>query len=220
MFLLLNPNAALSFFSLVLCLVILLFACLRAPWLALARVPMRQHAWFGAMCSLSVFWLLQVNVIGVLAFHPLALTTLTLVFGWHLACIAGMVALIVNALLLGRFGVSTPVELLLGVLIPILASQFFVIALDKFKVRNIFVFMLGGGFVGAMVSLLSMLVASGLLFFIFETNTHFEVLQSYGYILLLMLFPEGFINGAMISVLVVFYPQFVRAYDERLYLGS
>ncbi len=36
---------------------------------------------------------------------------------------------------------------------------------------------------------------------------------------MLILFPEGFINGAVVSALAVFAPELLRSYDDERYLG-
>jgi uncharacterized membrane protein len=36
----------------------------------------------------------------------------------------------------------------------------------------------------------------------------------------LVLFPEGFINGMIITTLTVFYPQVVKTFDDKHYLGD
>jgi len=112
------------------------------------------------------------------------------------------------------------VELLLVVLVPVLASYGFIRLLERMGPRNIFVFMLGGGFLGGMVALLFSLLAHFTLFYLFDARAQLDMLAQYAYLILLMLLPEGFINGAMISVLVVFQPGLVRAFDDRVYLDS
>lgn len=39
-------------------------------------------------------------------------------------------------------------------------------------------------------------------------------------LVMLLTFPEGFLNGALISALTVFYPDIVRTYDDVRYLGK
>ncbi|GAA6153118.1 energy-coupling factor ABC transporter permease [Pseudoteredinibacter isoporae] len=221
MFLLIPPEQNSIYWSLCLVAALIVFvAALKAPWGQLAALNQRQHAWYGATLGLAFFWLLQVNVLDVLAFHPLAVTTLTLVFGWHLAVVAGAFALLINAVLLGRLGVQFPVELLLNVIVPATVSAGFIWGLERMRVRNVFIFMLGGGFVGAMLSLLAVLCCSALLFYILQADAQWAMLAQYAHLYALMLFPEGFINGAMTSVLIVFYPHLVRTYDDDSYLDS
>ena len=207
----------------ILCLVVGLlsfYSAARAPWRELISEGVRQHAWFGAILALAGFWLLQVNVRDVLAFHPLAVTTLALVFGWHLAVIAGIFALLINATILGRLGLQFPLELMLNVIVPATVTTLFIASLEKIRARNIFIFMLGGGFVGAMLSLLAVLCSSALCFYLLGAQSHWQMLIQYAHLYALMLFPEGFINGAMMSVLTIFYPHLVRSYDDDAYLGS
>ena len=43
---------------------------------------------------------------------------------------------------------------------------------------------------------------------------------NYHPLVLLLTFPEGFLNGAVISALTVFYPDIVKTYDDVRYLGK
>jgi uncharacterized membrane protein len=36
----------------------------------------------------------------------------------------------------------------------------------------------------------------------------------------LLLFPEGFINGMLVTTLTVFYPDLVKTFDDRHYLAD
>ena len=219
MFLLIPPELNFPYYALAMLTVLLLiFAAIKAPWRQLIAQSQRQHAWFAAIVALAFFWLLQVNVLDVIAFHPLAITTLSLVFGWHLAVLGGSLALLLNSLLCSRFGVQLPIELFLNVIVPASVSMAFIALLERMRVRNVFIFMLGGGFVGAMLSLLAVLCFSALLFYIIAADAHWGMLAQYAHLFALMLFPEGFINGAMTSVLTIFYPHLVRSYDDDSYL--
>lgn len=221
MFLLIPPEQNFIYWSLCVFLAALMIMVLiRAPWAQLAALGQRQHAWYGAILGLAFFWMLQVNVRDILAFHPLAITTLTLVFGWHLAVVAGALALLINSVLMSRMGLQFPVELLLNVVLPATVSAGFIYLLERMKVRNVFIFMLGGGFVGAMLSLVAVLCCSALLFSVLKAEAQWAMLAQYAHLYALMLFPEGFINGAMTSVLTIFYPHLVRSYDDDSYLDS
>lgn len=220
MFLLLPSNTALSAASISILVLALSLAAMRAPWRELASVPLRQHAWLGSIVALSLFWVLQINVRDVLVFHPLLITTLTLVFGWGLACWAGVTAVLINAFLLNRTGFNIPVEMLLNVIVPATASALFISLLERLSVRNVFVFMLGGGFAGGMFASLASVGASALLFWLSGSTAEYEMLTEYLTVYLLMLFPEGFINGALVTVLTIFYPDMVRRYDDHAYLDQ
>lgn len=220
MFLLLPSNTALSISAISILALMLPLAAIKAPWRELIRVPLRQHAWLGSIVALSLFWVLQVNVRDVLVFHPLLITTVTLVFGWGLACWAGVAAVLINAFLLNRTGLNIPVEMLLNVVVPATASALFISALERLSVRNIFIFMLGGGFVGGVFALLASVASSALLFWLSGSTAEYAMLKEYLTVYLLMLFPEGFINGALITVLTIFYPDMVRRYDDHAYLDQ
>ncbi|MCV6626680.1 MAG: hypothetical protein OIF38_11325, partial [Cellvibrionaceae bacterium] len=150
----------------------------------------------------------------------LAITTFALVFGWSLTCLGGAVALALNVMMSQRLGLNLPLEFVINVLVPATASIGFISLLERLRVRNVFIFMLGGGFIGAMVALLCSVAAALALFGLGGAVAEEQMLHNYLHLYLLMLFPEGFINGAMTSVLTIFYPDMVRRYDDNAYLDK
>lgn len=83
---------------------------------------------------------------------------------------------------------------------------------------NPFVFFLGSGFFGGMVSLAAPIFASAALLLVFEVQPGWVIWKDYLALLPLILFPEGFINGAVMTALAVWHPQWVRSFDDEDYL--
>ena len=78
--------------------------------------------------------------------------------------------------------------------------------------------MLGAGFGGGLLAALAMaLAALALLWLSGQQDWVTAALANWPLIFLLM-FPEGFINGMIVTTLTVFYPDLVKTFDERHYL--
>ncbi|TQV85105.1 hypothetical protein FKG94_02625 [Exilibacterium tricleocarpae] len=197
-----------------------LAAALRyAPWHAVLRVAVRQHALLGATLALGVFWHLQVAVGEVIAIHPLAITTLTIVFGWSLAVVAGTLACGIFQLLGDGLWYAWPVDSLLSVILPASATWLVLLIIERITWKNLFTYMLGAGFAGAMLSVLACGAGALALFWLTGAQPLLAVTREHFYLYGLLMFPEGFINGAMVSVITVFWPQMVKTYDDDTYLG-
>ena len=204
-----------------LCCLITLGLCARyADWAALQRDTTRYHLLFGGVIFCMVLWLLSVRVIEGLWLHFLGVTTLTLILGWRFAMLAVSVAIVLHTLLLGEALAAVSPAWLFTVAIPASVSRAVVHFLRKLKTRNLFIYMLGAGFGGGVLSVLFVaLVAVPLLWMIGQTEWAADALVNWP-LITLMMFPEGFINGMLVTTLTVFYPSLVKTFDDRYYLGD
>ena len=80
--------------------------------------------------------------------------------------------------------------------------------------------MLGAGFGGGLLSVLLVAVtALPVLWLIGQHGWVGQALANWP-LILLMMFPEGFINGMIVTTLTVFYPDLVKTFDDGFYLGD
>lgn len=189
-----------------------------ADWRALRQEPKRYHLLFGGILFLLVLWFLSVRVIEGLWLHFLGITTLTLILGWRFAIIAGSVAVWIYTLLMGESMAAVAPAWLLTIAIPATVSRWLVHALRSLKSHNLFIYMLGAGFGGGMLSVLAIVIVALPLFW--QLEQHSWVVESLANwpLITLIAFPEGFINGMIITALTVFYPTLVKTFDENYYL--
>jgi uncharacterized membrane protein len=191
-----------------------------ADWRALWGVSARHHLLFGSIAFCLALWLLKVHTIDGLWIHLLGVTTVTLIIGWRFCVIAGAVATAIYTLLLGESFAATPVAWLLSVAVPATVARLLVHVLRRYRGRNLFVYMLGAGFGGGLLAPLAVAaVALPLLWLMGQQAWVEQALESWPLVTLLM-FPEGFINGMVITTLTVFYPQLVKTFDDEYYLGK
>lgn len=204
--------------------VLLLLCCASAwrlaDWHALLSVPARLHLIFGAVLFCLVLWLLSVRVIDGLWLHFLGMTSVTLLLGARFALLAGTAALALLTPLIGESWPGLSPAWLLTVAIPVAVSRLLVHALRKLKSRNLFIYLLGAGFGGGLLSVLAVAAAAlPLLWLIGQGAWVGSALESWP-LISLMLFPEGFINGMVVTTLTVFYPQVMKTFDDSHYLDE
>ena len=191
-----------------------------ADWQALLSVPARLHLIFGAVLFCLVLWLLSVRVIDGLWLHFLGMTSVTLLLGARFALLVGTAALTLLTLLLEESWPGLSPAWLLTVAIPVAVSRALVHALRKLKSRNLFIYLLGAGFGGGLLSVLATAAAAlPLLWLIGQEVWVRSALENWP-LIALMLFPEGFINGMLVTTLTVFYPQIMKTFDDRHYLDG
>lgn len=105
-----------------------------------------QHLTFAVIFALTILWSAQASVKEGLAIHFLALTTLTLMYGWRSAYALSIVVSIILAII-GTIEFSQlPEYLLFSCLLPIWVSYVVFLLSYRFLPRNIFVFIFVAGF--------------------------------------------------------------------------
>ena len=186
-----------------------------ADWRALLSVPARLHLIFGA-----VLWLLSVRVIDGLWLHFLGMTSVTLLLGARFALLAGTAALVLLTLLLGESWPGLSPAWLLTVAIPVAVARLLVHALRRVKSGNLFIYLLGAGFGGGLLSVLAVAAAALPLLWLIGQEAWVRSALDNWPMITLMLFPEGFINGMVVTTLTVFYPQLMKTFDDRHYLDG
>lgn len=195
-------------------------ALTQADWRALQTVPARFHLLGAATLFCLGLWLLDAEIGGVMRIHLLGMTGVTLVLGWCFAIQCGSVALLLLLLLQSEPLTAYPFAWLCSVAIPATVSRLLVVRLARLRQQNLFVFTLGGGFVGAMLAVLAVAVAAlTLLWVIGEYGLVRSGLRNWPFIALIM-FPEGFINGTVVTAICVYHPEAVKTFDDKRYIDG
>lgn len=199
---------------------VLLYAAWRAPWLELFSDNRRQHLLFGTMLGLFLLWLVRRDFPSGLSFHFIGMTAVTLLLDWPLAMLAGLAAQL-GLLVLGRQDwAAMGANGLLMVVIPVLIAESCSLLVERAQPRNLFVYIFCSGFFpAALTALVCLLAGLGLLWM----DGHYEMppwLEDFAGYLWLIMFPEAFINGAVISGLVVYYPEWLETFNRSRYLQA
>lgn len=197
---------------------VLAYALVRVPWIELIADQRRQHLFYGSVFLLAVLWLLRREFDSGLSFHFLGLTAVMLLLDWPLAILAGSLAQLALVLLgvddAAAFGANGLLRILAPVLVTLLISQ----ALERLRPTNLFLYIFISGFFAAgIAAVTTMLLGMGLLAWSGHLVAPESGMELFGYALLVM-FPEGFINGTAIAALVVFHPDWVETFDTDRYL--
>lgn len=165
-----------------------------------------QHMTFAVMFLLFLLWNAQAGVKEGLYIHFLALTTLTMMFGWRMAF---LLTLPVYALLTA-FGDLTiqqlPSTILLSSLAPILFSYAVFVLSYHYLSRNIFVFIFIAGFFNAgLTGSVHLLINA--LYHLYVGHYDWQTIwHNYFIFMPLLAFPEALLNGMSLAVLCVFKP--------------
>ena len=189
---------------------VLIWAICRAPWVELFSDSRRQHLLFGTVFAVFLLWMVRRDFDTGVSYHFIGMTAVTLLL------VAQM-----GLMLLGRQDLlAVGVNGTLLILLPVLITECVAIIVERAQPRNPFVYIFCSGFFAAALSaLLCLTLSLGLLWYdgLFAMPEWLEDFIGY---LWLLIFPEAFINGMVISALVVFSPEWLKTFNRTRYLSA
>lgn len=170
------------------------------------------------MLGLFLLWSTQASVKEGLSLHFLALTTLTMMYGWRSAFILTLPVSAALALFGKISFAALPEYLLLSSLLPILISYSIFALSYHYLPRNIFVFIFVAGFFNAGVTGSLHLLLNSLYIWQLGAYDWITITDNYLIFVPLLAFPEGLLNGMALAILAVFRPEWLRVFSDRDYL--
>ena len=183
-------------------------------------VPGRVQQFLLATVAVALVWSMRAESVDGLALHFLGVAVVTLVFGWQMALLIVSLAVLGLAL----FGIVTwleaPLMILLSGALPIAAAW----ALLRFSERKLpphmFIYLYVVGFLGGALTVLVTMIAYTLVFGLFTSLPWDVVVSEYFQYTLLLVLPEGVLNGMIITGLVMFRPEWVATYSDARYVDG
>ena len=191
----------------------------RAPWKRLGDAE-QSNLWLGMVVLLVLLWSLKAGVKPGLTLHLLGANVFTLAFGPHLAFIglclvtlgitlngaAGGFAYGANALLLAGFSV-------------LMSYQMFKV-LSNALPRHFFVYIFINGFLGGALVIVGVGLASTLILGGAGVYAWEYLFEEYFPYFFLLAFAEAWLSGMLITLFVVYRPQWVASFDDSRYLSG
>lgn len=192
----------------------------KTPWIELFSDNRRQHLLFGTVIALCALWLMRRDFPVGLSVHFIGMTAVTLLLGWPLAILAGLFA----QLVIVAFGkpelLAVGINGLLLVVLPVLIAESAARLVERFQPENLFVYIFCSCFFPAALTALLCCAAGFLLLLgngLFVFPPWME--EFYG-VVLMVIFPEAFINGTVITALVVYQPEWLETFNRTRYLQA
>lgn len=203
--------------TLVLFALILVRALRVIDWQALRRDNALQHSLFGAAVVLGFLWQLRAGISPGLAIHVFGITVVTLMLGWALAVVAGLLALVITVITGREPLLMFAANGLITVMVPALVSHGIMLWERKRNFRNFFAYIFFCGFFGAGIAVAAAGLVMCLLLWTSGVYEFHELVHEYIRYLPLFMIPEGFVNGTLVTGLMVFHPERLTTLDQRRY---
>ena len=179
-----------------------------------------QHLVFGSAACVFILWMFRTGIYDGLNVHFLWLSALTLLLGFRWAMFSASIALL-GVTIFGKESIDMlGVNFLMGVLAPIsLTYGIYSLTFHKLP-RHIFTYIFLCAFIpGALTIALKMLALSG--YFYLDGLYSWHIIEdNYLMISTLMLFPEAMFNGMTITLLIIYKPEWVYTFYDKLYLDK
>jgi uncharacterized membrane protein len=191
----------------------------RAPWGRLKNAE-QLNVWLGMVVGLTLFWSLNAGVKPGLNFHLLGATVFTLSFGPRLAFVG--LSLVTAAITLNgaagtfAFGVNALCMAGLGVGFSQLFYRLFLLLVPK----NLFVFIFIQGFLSAALTTICVGFLMSLFFAQAGAYEWNYLIGEYFPYFLLLGFSEAWLSGMMMTLFVVYRPDWVITFDDSRYLAD
>jgi uncharacterized membrane protein len=203
--------------ALVLALPACAVAAATAPWKSWLGRGDRQHVYLGGLVVLLIVWSMHAGVTPGLTLQFLLVSALTLMHGWSLAVIGIGVVLGAEGLQHGGLA-AWPANLLCFGIVPATSTALVHRLVEARLPRNYFVFFFGTAFAGSIVAFLLASLARLALLWLAGTLPRAQLGEEYLVLLPMMGLAEASMNGLIVAVAVVYTPDWVRSFDDRLYL--
>ncbi len=188
-----------------------------APWARL-KSGTQFNLLLGFAVGLMLMWSLKAGVKPGLNLHMMGAMAATLALGPQLAIVALALALLGITLNGAIEWTALPINFLLMVVAPVLIAHRIHRLIERYLPAHFFVFIFVAGFFGAALTvMLQGLLASAAMVLAGAYEAGFLASDYLPYFLLLG-FSEGWISGGVITLMVVYRPEWVAAFDDRRYL--
>jgi len=184
------------------------FAIAAAPWARL-RDNEASHVWLGAIVVASLLWRIGAHVDG-LHFHLLGATVLTLMFDWPLA----LVAVAIAAATASADWQTYSLHALVAGAIPVASSRVVLRLAERFLPPHLFVYVFVSAFFSGGLAMLASGGVASLLQSAAAARASDDALAMW----LLLAFGEATLTGMIVTLAVVYKPQWVATFDDARYI--
>lgn len=196
---------------------LLLRALWRAPWRHLLDGA-QTHAWLGSIVALTLLWSFNAGIRPGLSLHLLGAALLTLAFGPHLAFIA-LCLVLAGVTANGAAGwAGYAVNALSTAGVGVLVAQAVLRFNERFLPGNLFVYIFANGFFGAALTVIAGGLSSALVLGLAGVYAADLLLGEYLPYVLLLAFSEAWLSGMMLTLFVVYRPEWVSTFEDSRYL--
>lgn len=178
-----------------------------------------SNVFLGACVLLMTLWTVRAGVAPGQNFHLLGATTLTLLFGWQFGFIAISLVIFGSSLFWGYSLNGFAWNAIFQGALPIAVSWWFLLLARRYLPKHFFIYVFVNAFFAAGISSFLSNYSSGLFLVVIGSQTFDWFEYNHAPFALLLMFLEAFVNGMVMTLLVVYKPGWVYSFHDRDYLN-
>ena len=198
---------------------ILVIALYRAPWSTLLQKD-SSNIVFATCALLFLLWHLKIQLADGLVIHLLGTTVLTLMFRWQVALLCNaLIVLGITLTSMADFQSFAANGLLMGIL-PVFTSYIIWRINEWYLPANYFIYIFFAAFLSAGISILVTGSISYQVLTLAQGPLSSEMLQDYLFLYVPIMYPEAFLTGAIISIFVIYKPEWISTFDDNRYFND
>lgn len=194
------------------------WALWRAPWHKVINDWRAQSVFAGAVLLVVGLWSVKASIGPGLSFHLLGATLLTLMFGWQFAVVALAFVLALITYLGGAGWDAFAANWLTMAVVPAMVAWGALLVTYRFVPRNFFVYTFVNAFLVGALTMLASIVSLSLVLVFGEVISWARLSYQFLPLLPMMMAPEAFINGFLMTALVIYKVEWVSTFTDEQYL--
>ena len=199
--------------------IILIKIAQSAPWQRLGN-PKKLNIWLGASVVIMAIWSIKAGIKPGLNFHLLGATAFTLMFGPQLAIFA-LLLVLTGITLSGAAGWNSfSVNALTMIVLPVWISHTLYRQVDRHLPNHFFVYIFLNAFLGAGLAITATGLGATWLLALSEAYKLPYLYSQYLPYYMLMAWSEAMSTGMMMTLMVVFRPEWVSTFDDTRYIRN
>lgn len=168
-------------------------------------------------CVLALLWQTDATVLNGLSVHFLALTSLLLLFGLRLSCLLFVLVIGLQALMTDKAADELLWTLACGWMV--LALNYLLYLLCYYQLpRHLFVYLFVSTFLNSALGLVAYMLLQA--WHAADQYSLSQLYDSYLIFIPLAALPEALLNGMAMTLLVIYKPEWVYTYYQRIYLAE
>lgn len=191
-----------------------------APWRDLLANAARTNALVALSLGAFVLWQLNAGFRPGFNHHILGATLFVLMFGWQVAIAAISLVMAATWIRMDITPLSLGINGLLMVAIPVFFSEWVLRMSRKRFPKNLFLYVLGNGFLCGGIAIMLTVAAAALLMVALTPHTWPSIQRNYLIATPIIMLTEAFTTGMMITAFTVFKPEAVLNFSDEEYING
>jgi len=175
------------------------------------------NIFFAMNLFLMILWSMKAGIHAGMVYHFLGCTLLTLMFGWQLAILSIMLQVSILIMMATLQWQVFAVNVFLMGVIPIITTSLILSLVERIENNHFIIYFFVGTFINAAITVAISVYFTSM--FMVAGNAYSYDFISYEYTpyIFLMIYPEAFLTGLVMIIMIVNFPQWVRTFDDNKY---